>query len=236
MIPSEHILADAAETQENCESESVRDLGAEIDPHDAESLDDDAWLEACRKDLHEDTSKSSDTVHTRPDSLSMPHQMSDDGDKLAARADSSDSELAIDKTGDDAMSKFGHAIGAVAERDEDFDDQSLDYAAERANPSSVRDQAVAPHIAAAERELETSRGGGSLDIFDRIAQAAESQFDESRGSTAKRVSELVDDRRVGGMPPLHLRQALLRAALPLRQSLQVPLSPPRHQAPAPRRW
>jgi len=99
---------------------------------------------------------------------------------------------------DDAMSKFGHAIGALAEREDDFDDQSLDYAAELANPSSARDEAVAPHIAAAERELETSRsGGGSLDIFDRIAQAAESQFDETRGSTAKRVSELVDDRRVG---------------------------------------
>jgi len=99
------------------------------------------------------------------------------------------------------MSKFGHAIGALAESEEDFDDQSLDYAAELAHPSSGRDDSVAPHIAAAERELETSRrgggGGGSLDIFDRIAQAAESQFDESRGNTAKRVSELVDDRRVG---------------------------------------
>ena len=56
----------------------------------------------------------------------MPHQMSDDGDKLAARPEFTDSESAIDKTGDTAMSKFGHAIGAVAERDDDFDEQSLD--------------------------------------------------------------------------------------------------------------
>ena len=198
MIPSENIQADATETQETCESENNRDLGMDKNLHDAESMEDDAWLEACRKELHEDADEPSITAETRPDSLAMPHQMSDDGDQLATRSELSDHAVAIDKTGDDAMSKFGHAIGALAEREDDFDDQSLDSAAELAKPSSIRDEAVAPHIAAAERELETSRsGGGSLDIFDRIAQAAESQFDESRGSTAKRVSELVDDRRVG---------------------------------------
>ncbi len=198
MIPSEHIQADASETQGNCESGDVRALGMEEDLYDAESMEDDAWLEACRKELHEDGPEPSGTAKTRPDSLSTSHQMSDDGDKLATRSELSDHAVALDKTGDDAMSKFGHAIGALAEREDDFDDQSLDYAAEIAKPSSLRDEAVAPHIAAAERELETSRsGGGSLDIFDRIAQAAESQFDESRGNTAQRVSELVDDRRVG---------------------------------------
>ena len=198
MIPNEHIRADLTETQENCDSAADRRFGADNEAYDAELMEDDAWLEACRKELHDDADVPSETADSRPDSLAMPHQMSGGGDNLATRSELSDPAVAIDKTGDDAMSKFGHAIGALAESDEDFDDQSLDYAAERAKPSLNKDEAVAPHIAAAERELETSRSSGaSLDIFDRIAQAAESQFDESRGSTAKRVSELVDDRRVG---------------------------------------
>ena len=143
---------------------------------DDEAHNDDAWMEACRAELHDDDS--------------------DDSQNEAARADLSAEGAALQQTGDDAMSKFGHAIGALAENEDDLDDQVLDYAAEMASPSSARDEAVAPHIAAAERELERSKSA-PVDIFDRIAQAAESQFDESRGSTAKRVSELVDDRRVG---------------------------------------
>jgi len=196
MIPGERNQVEANETQHSCESNVSSVLGDTADLNNAESMEDSAWLQACRKELHDDP-ESSETADNRSDSLAMSDQISDDGENLATRSEASDSQVATEKTGDDAMSKFGHAIGALAESEDDFDEQSLDYAAELAAPSSRRDEAVAPHIAAAERELETSRNAGSLDIFDRIAQAAESQFDESRGSTAKRVSELVDDRRVG---------------------------------------
>ena len=148
-------------------------------PIDAETHSDDAWMEACRAELFEDDSDDSQN-EARPVGDSAP-------------------DAAIKKTGDDAMSKFGHAIGALADNEDDLDDRVLDYAAEMASPSSSRssrDDAVAPHIAAAEREIERSKAG-PVDIFDRIAMAAETQFDGSRGNAAKRVSELVDDRRVG---------------------------------------
>ena len=167
---------------------------------DAESHDDDAWMEACRAETTDDEDPlTAETAVTDPeqDDFESPHRSSETGENEADLTDSSASGTAIEKTGDDAMSKFGHAIGALAESDEDLDDRALDYAAEMASPSTPRDAAVAPHIAAAERELERAKSSGPVDIFDRIAQAAESQFDETRGSTAKRVSELVDDRRVG---------------------------------------
>jgi len=175
------------------------------DSGDPEALRDDAWMEACRAELHSngdnDKSPASKFLNAGVGQAALEpgRRQLDDSQNEADRAEFSVTDAAIEKTGDDAMSKFGHAIGALAERDDDLDDHALDYAAEMASPSpasSVRDEAVAPHIAAAERELERSKAG-PVDIFDRIAQAAESQFDESRGSTTKRVSELVDDRRVG---------------------------------------
>ncbi len=145
---------------------------------DLEAQSDDAWMDAVR-----DGPDENDT---------------DDSQNEAVPSDLAEQGAAAKQTGDDAMSKFGHAIGALAENEDDLDDRVLDFAAEMASPSSPRDESVAPHIAAAERELERSKAAsGPVDIFDRIAQAAESQFDESRGSTTKRVSELVDDRRVG---------------------------------------
>jgi len=175
------------------------------DAIDAEAQEDDAWMDACRTELDSDHSAEFDespaattaaAIRQKDDRESL-EDVSADSENTADRADSDDRGVAIEKTGDDAMSKFGHAIGALAESEEDLDDHALDYAAEMARPSFSRDEAVAPHIAAAERELERSKSSGPVDIFDRIAQAAESQFDESRGSTARRVSELVDDRRVG---------------------------------------
>jgi hypothetical protein len=148
-------------------------------PIDSETHSDDAWMEACRAELFDDDNGDSQN-EARPVGDSAP-------------------DAAIKKTGDDAMSKFGHAIGALADNEDDIDDRILDYAAEMASPSSSRssrDDAVAPHIAAAEREIERSKAG-PVDIFDRIAMAAETQFDGSRGNAAQRVSELVDDRRVG---------------------------------------
>lgn len=166
---------------------------------DAEAQEDDAWIEACRQELDEtdETDPSGSSVQAAASSDPVPGDSPEDNVEIlenkAVEAVSAADEAAIDKTGDDAMSKFGHAIGALAKNDDDLDA----FPPEPAPKQAARDEAVAPHIAAAERELERSRSAAPLDIFDRIAQAAESQFDESRGSTAKRVSELVDDRRVG---------------------------------------
>ncbi len=167
---------------------------------DPEAQKDDAWIKACRAEIEaggkDDELCASSLLGADSTDLESGNLPNDDKQNATDRAESSVTDAAIEQTGDDAMSKFGHAIGALAKHEDDLDEQALDYAAEMASPSSMRDDAVAPHIAAAERELERSKAG-PVDIFDRIAQAAESQFDESRGNTAKRVSELVDDRRVG---------------------------------------
>ena len=174
------------------------------EPVEAETLEDDAWMDACRKEIDPESTDEKEslaadnaTTSAEHDDLEPLHHTSDVSEPTADGTDYDDRGMAIEKTGDDAMSKFGHAIGALAKSEDDLDDQALEFAAKMAKPSSTRDEAVAPHIAAAERELERSKSSGPVDIFDRIAQAAESQFDVTRGSTTKRVSELVDDRRVG---------------------------------------
>ncbi len=179
--------------------EAVVEPNVSVDP---EARKDDAWIEASRGESQIDNTanKISATkllsVEAETADLEPDDHPSDDNQNATDRAGTSLTDVAIEQTGDDAMSKFGHAIGALAKHEDDLDEDALNHAAEMADPSPFRDDAVAPHIAAAERELERSKAN-PVDIFDRIAQAAESQFDESRGNTAKRVSELVDDRRVG---------------------------------------
>ena len=104
---------------------------------------------------------------------------------------------------DNAMSEFGDSMGTLAAQTDDLD--ALDdfessvglYDSPDNSSSDEADSSVAPYIAQAERELEKTRSRSSHDIFDRIAMAAESQFDNARGSAMQRVTELVDDRRVG---------------------------------------
>jgi len=108
MIPGERNQVEANETQHSCESNVSSVLGDAADLNNAESMEDSAWLQACRKELHDDP-ESSETADNRSDSLAMPDQISDDGENLATRSEASDSQVATEKTGDDAMSKFGHA-------------------------------------------------------------------------------------------------------------------------------
>ena len=104
---------------------------------------------------------------------------------------------------DNAMSEFGDSMGTLAAQTDDLD--ALDdfessvglYDSPDDSSGDEADSSVAPYIAQAERELEKTRSRSSHDIFDRIAMAAESQFDNARGSAMQRVTELVDDRRVG---------------------------------------
>lgn len=212
MIPSEPIqtkssddLADEIRELVDLEIGRPAPESAHAKPTDAETQEDDAWMDACRTEMESDpfdeidesfAASAAATIRKQDDRESLKHDRDDSGN-TADRADSGNRGAAIEKTGDDAMSKFGHAIGALAESEEDLDDHALNFAAEMDSPSAARDESVAPHIAAAERELERSKSSGPVDIFDRIAQAAESQFDETRIKPARRVSELVDDRRVG---------------------------------------
>ena len=191
-----------------------------------EAQDDDAWLDACRDEIAsgpedaesastnsdaveddeaaiaagEDVKDFSDGVATLSADLEKLRRRNDDTEIDAALADLAKRIAAMEKTGNDAMSTLGQAMTAIADRIDDLEERSeqsaFDSAVEKANPSQRRDN-VAPYIENAERELEAAKDGGGVDIFDRIALAAESQFDESRGTTAQRVSKLVDDRRVG---------------------------------------
>ena len=67
-----------------------------------------------------------------------------------------------------------------------------------APPDDDMDTGVAPYIARAEKELRARKEAGSMDIFDRIAKAAETEFDDQAGSLETRVLENPSDgRRVG---------------------------------------
>lgn len=159
-----------------------------VNSGDPEARRDDMWLEVSQSG--EDDANNGQTVHEDDKRDSNTHHTNQ-----ANHNDDFPENAAIKKTGDDAMNTYGHAIETVEDQD-DLDQLKIDQSFQKPKAQSSRDDAVAPHIAAAEREIEESKAG-PIDIFDRIAQAAESQFDESRGNTAKRVSELVDDRRVG---------------------------------------
>jgi len=129
MIPSDQIQADTKpdDAETRFESESAVPLVETVN-NEAESIDDEAWLNACRQELNNDddpVGTPADTENTFDRSHQEP-----DGDENSASPEGFDPGAALTKTGDDVMSKFGHAIGALAECDEDFDDQALDYAAD----------------------------------------------------------------------------------------------------------
>ena len=107
---------------------------------------------------------------------------------------------------DDALTKIGHALGLIAERIDGLEarmtDQKMSSVAFAA-PAPMMDEppiddSVAPYIARAERELKARKESGSMDIFDRIAKAAESEFDGQASGTETRIIENPGDgRRVG---------------------------------------
>ena len=107
---------------------------------------------------------------------------------------------------DDALTKIGHALGLIAERIDGLEsrmtNQTIASVALAAAPPSMDDapidDSVAPYIARAERELKARKESGSMDIFDRIAKAAESEFDGQASVTETRVIDNPGDgRRVG---------------------------------------
>lgn len=168
-----------------------------------EDQEDDAWIDACRTEgtsLADDDTANGAEPADENDRNSDTEPSAEDEQDDALLAENSRRIAAMEETGTEATSKLGQAMGVIAERIDDLEDLAqegvFDRTAESSGKSAARGD-VAPYIENAERELEASKASGPMDIFDRIAQAAESQFDESRGSTAQRVSKLVDDRRVG---------------------------------------
>ena len=103
---------------------------------------------------------------------------------------------------DGALNKMGHALGMIAQRIDSLEarmtDQTIANVALAAAPPEIEDPSVAPYIARAERELKARKESGSMDIFDRIAQAAENEFDDrpDRGG-AQVLANATDGRRVG---------------------------------------
>jgi len=103
---------------------------------------------------------------------------------------------------DGALNKMGHALGMIAQRIDSLEsrmtDQTIANVALAAAPPEIEDPSVAPYIARAERELKARKESGSMDIFDRIAQAAENEFDDrpDRGGTPV-LANATDGRRVG---------------------------------------
>ena len=107
---------------------------------------------------------------------------------------------------DDALTKIGHALGLIAERIDGLEsrmtNQTIASVALAAAPpdldDAIIDDSVAPYIARAERELKARKESGSMDIFDRIAKAAESEFDgQVSGKETKIIDNPGDGRRVG---------------------------------------
>ncbi len=124
---------------------------------------------------------------------------------------------------DDALTKIGHALGVIAERIDGlegrFTSQTIANVAMATAPAAASapsfaslpsshepqlstptqiDDSVAPYIAQAERELEARKESGPMDIFDRIAKAAETEYDGHSGATeTKIVQNASDGRRVG---------------------------------------
>ena len=107
---------------------------------------------------------------------------------------------------DDALAKMGHALGVIAQRIDGLEsrmtDQTIANVALAASPpdedDEEEDHSVAPYIARAEKELKARKGAGSMDIFDRIAKAAETEFDDQTVSSDSRVLQNTSNgRRVG---------------------------------------
>lgn len=102
---------------------------------------------------------------------------------------------------DGALNKIGHALGVIAERIDGLEsritDQAITKVAMAADPKPVEDDSVAPYIARAEKELAAKKGSGPVDIFDRIARAAETEYESQRGGGARIIADAGDGRRVG---------------------------------------
>ncbi len=102
---------------------------------------------------------------------------------------------------DGALNKIGHALGVIAERIDGLEtritNQTITNVAIAADPKPVDDGTVAPYIAQAERELQAKKESGPVDIFDRIARAAETEYESQRGTGTKIIADAGDGRRVG---------------------------------------
>lgn len=101
---------------------------------------------------------------------------------------------------DGALNKIGHALGVIAERIDGLEtritSKAINNVAMVAAPMRVEDESVAPYIAQAERELAAKKEKGSMDIFERIAQAAETEFD-GKSNESRVLQNSTDGRRVG---------------------------------------
>ena len=189
MVEETATESDAVESTDDAQSaDETSDIR---DENEATTLEASSLTSDAADSADEDVISLSGTIATtaavaKTDVEEQSDDPQDDPVQVAAEAEETD----------DAMSEFGNAISALAADDsplDDFDDAPGLYN----QPEPKADDAVAPYIAQAERELEQSRARTSHDIFDRIAMAAESQFDNSRVAALAPVKELVDDRRVG---------------------------------------
>lgn len=109
---------------------------------------------------------------------------------------------ATEKKYEGALDRISHAIGVIAERIDGIETRNSERTIEDITmvTSPHREESnVAPYIANAERELEAKKESGPLDIFDRIARAAETEFDSARhtGAAQSVVEDIGDSRRVG---------------------------------------
>ena len=102
---------------------------------------------------------------------------------------------------DSALDRISHAISVIGERIDGMENRMTDRAIQHVElPADLprEDSSVAPYIANAERELEAKKEARPLDIFDRIARAAETEFDVSRAGPPRSViDESGDSRRIG---------------------------------------
>lgn len=112
---------------------------------------------------------------------------------------------AAEARNDEALGRIGHALGMIAQRIDGLEARATDrtiadvaFVAAPPEDDDEEDGSVAPYIARAEKELKAKKESGSMDIFDRIARAAETEFDDQAGTAPSRVvANASDGRRVG---------------------------------------
>lgn len=130
---------------------------------------------------------------------------------------------ATEQRNDELLSKIRHAIGVVGQRIDAMEDRIAAPAPQPAElpeaplfsqpemphgytmpldplltpEPEANESGVAPYIANAEREIRAKREAKPLDIFDRIAAAAETEFDNSREASVSVIEEVNSGRRVG---------------------------------------
>jgi len=144
-----------------------------------------------------------------------PVHPGDDREASAPPADESVALRAIEGLGtrfetaeartEEALGRIGHALGMIATRIDGLEARATDrtiadvaLVAAPPDEDDEDDTSVAPYIARAEKELKARKGSGSMDIFDRIARAAETEFDDQAGSAETRIlANPTDGRRVG---------------------------------------